>query len=240
MFPLHIKKRETRTMGEVVRLVQRHARTSTSRAAKRVRRSAVTPASTALDVDSTDDHHSAGMLSLCHHFVTMPAETPISDPMANLAPWASFGPQSSMTSRNEVISIMPQPLGQLVLKRKAKLSLDDFTALGQNVPMTEADDKETYRTDFIDRVRRARGSTGKKQWEIALSMGVEQDEYKHWESKRLMPHHLIARFCFACHVDPVWMLTGHGRMKGTPSPELVHAASETPSKTKRARGKRVA
>lgn len=92
--------------------------------------------------------------------------------------------------------------------------------------MADQDEKQQYRLEFIDRVRQARVSTGKKQWEIAVAMGVEQDEYKHWEQLgpkgRVIPTHLIARFCFACHVDPVWLLTGHGRMKGSPTPELAH------------------
>lgn len=92
--------------------------------------------------------------------------------------------------------------------------------------MAEHDEKQQYKHEFVDRVRQARESTGKKQWEIALAMGVEQDEYKHWEQigvkGRVIPTHLIARFCFACHVEPVWLLTGHGRMKGSPIPELAH------------------
>jgi len=100
--------------------------------------------------------------------------------------------------------------------------------------MTETDEKDAYRLEFIDRVRRARSSTGKKQWEIAHAMGVEQDEYKHWESKRLMPHHLIARFCFACQIDPTWLLTGHGRMKGAPAPEPVPQEKPVSAKRRRA------
>lgn len=113
--------------------------------------------------------------------------------------------------------------------------------------MPDQDQKQQYRLEFIDRVRSARESTGKKQWEIALAMGVEQDEYKHWEQLgakgRVIPTHLIARFCFACHVDPAWLLTGHGRMKGSPAPELAHEepvkvlAKDAPAK-KQATGRR--
>lgn len=110
--------------------------------------------------------------------------------------------------------------------------------------MAESDEKEQYKQDFIGRVRDARASTGKKQWEIALGMGVEQDEYKHWEQTgkkgRLMPHHLIARFSFVTHVDPVWLLTGHGKMKGSPRPEPVEPAERAapvsrPKRQKRSR-----
>ncbi len=104
-------------------------------------------------------------------------------------------------------------------------------SLGQNVRMTAPDEKDQYRLEFIDRVRQARASTGKKQWQIALAMGLEQDEYKHFEQPdtkskkgRVIPHYLIPRFCYACNVDPMWLLSGHGRMKGMPGPELVEAA----------------
>lgn len=112
--------------------------------------------------------------------------------------------------------------------------------------MADSDDKDIYKQEFIGRVRAARGSTGKKQWEIAFAMGVEQDEYKHWEQTtargRLMPHHLIARFCFACQVDPVWLLTGHGRMKGSPRPELATAQEPPAARAlpKRSRARRSA
>lgn len=106
--------------------------------------------------------------------------------------------------------------------------------------MVDSDDKDQYKQAFIERVKRARGSTGKKQWEVALGMGVEQDEYKHWEAKRLMPHHLIARFCLQCQVDPSWLLTGYGRMKGTPAPELAHTEPDASAAPKKSRSKRVA
>jgi hypothetical protein len=226
--------------GNVI-LLKDHALTSTtSRAANAANKSAVTPAVRAFSVATTADHHSAGIQSRCHHLVTVPAEAPISEPMASLAPCASLGPQSSMTARNEVIFDMSTLLGQNVLKSKAVPSLDCGRSLGQNVPMVAIDEKESFKQEFIDRVRRARASTGKKQWEIALAMGVEQDEYKHWEAKRLMPHHLIARFCFACQVDPVWLLTGHGRMKGSPTPELVREEAAPAAKPRRQRAKRAA
>lgn len=113
--------------------------------------------------------------------------------------------------------------------------MDAEKRLGQTVRMADSEGKQHYKQEFIERVRHARASTGKKQWEIALAMGVEQVEYKHWEQTgpkgRLIPTHLIARFCFACHVEPTWLLTGHGRMKGSPVPELI--AEATPVAPKR-------
>jgi hypothetical protein len=108
--------------------------------------------------------------------------------------------------------------------------------------MSGMDEKDIYRLEFIRRVRSARASTGKKQWEIALAMGIKQDEYKFFEQTsekgRLIPQHLIARFCLACHVDSMWLLSGHGRMKGTPTPELVHDEPIPVPKSRKSRDKR--
>lgn len=226
--------------GNVIDL--RHTRASSRRAAKLARRSADTSASRAFSVSRIDDHRSGGIQSRCHHFVTMPADAPISDASASRAPWASLAPQSSMTERNDVICDMPPLLGQFVLKCKDPASLDGEMSLGHTVRMAPTDEKELFKQQFVDRAKRARASTGKKQWEIALAMGVEQDEYKHWEGKRLMPHHLIARFCLVCQVDPIWMLTGHGKMKGTPAPQPVELAEQPTAvaKPKRRRAKRAA
>lgn len=137
-----------------------------------------------------------------------------------------------MTERNDV-TCMNSLLGQSVLKSKSILSLDGGISLGQDVRMVEVDEKDAYRLAFIERVKLARASTGMKQWQVALAMGLEQDEYKHFEQLgpkgRLIPHHLITRFSFACHVDPTWLLTGHGQMKGAPGPREVEAREQAPA-----------
>lgn len=218
---------------------------ATSRAAKAVSNSAVTPAAATFPVASSSAQYSGGILSRCHHLETCVAVVP-----GNSAAMASREfPHSSMTARNEVKSDMDCVIGQSVLKRKAFLSLDCRRLLGQTVPMSPPDEKDQYRLEFIDRVRRARASTGKKQWEIALAMGLEQDDYKHFEQQdtkskkgRVIPHYLIPRFCFACQVDPMWLLSGHGKMKGLPRPELVEAVEAPPARAKarKARAKRTA
>ena len=76
--------------------------------------------------------------------------------------------------------------------------------------MAESDEKEQYKEEFIARVRDVRISTGKKQWQVAHLMGIKQDEYKHYEVGRLLPHHLIGRFCLITNVNPIWLLTGEG------------------------------
>lgn len=112
--------------------------------------------------------------------------------------------------------------------------------------MAESDAELKYKQEFIGRIRSARASTGMKQWQVALAMDVPQDHYKHWEQVgpkgRLLPHHLIPRFCYATHVDPAWLLTGHGRMKGSPQPALATAQEpDAPrAQPKRTRARRTA
>lgn len=219
-------------------------RASTRRAAKLASISAVTSADRAFSVAKIDDHHSEGIQSLCHHLVTMPAEVPISDASALRAPNASLGPHSSMTEQNDLISDdMAPALGQFVLKGKAFLSLDGNSALGHIVRMAALDIEEQFKEQFIERVRQARASTGLSQVKIAEALGVPQDRYKWWEQLgekgRLMPHHLMPRFCTICRVDYVWLGTGHGKMKAA-EPVAPEEAPIPAPKVKKTRGKRAA
>lgn len=98
-------------------------------------------------------------------------------------------------------------------------------------------EKEQYDQQFIERVKSARIATGMKQWQIADAIGVPQDHYKHWETTRLMPHHLIGRFCIVCRVEPEWLMTGRGQKPLQP-PHIVEREPEPtvkPRRTKRSK-----
>jgi transcriptional regulator with XRE-family HTH domain len=88
--------------------------------------------------------------------------------------------------------------------------LDATLSLGQNVRMADSDAKAQYEQEFIARAKAARIATGKKQWQVAELMGIKQDQYKHYETGRVIPHHLIGRFCLICSIDPNWLITGKG------------------------------
>jgi transcriptional regulator with XRE-family HTH domain len=105
--------------------------------------------------------------------------------------------------------------------------------------MADSDEKEQYEQEFIDRVKAARIATGKKQWQVAELMGVKQDQYKHWESGRVMPHHLIGRFCLITNVDPNWLFTGRGA-KPLRATHVIEPAAEPVPKAKRAKRSRAA
>ena len=205
---------------------------TTSRAAKPVNVSAVTPASRTASVAKTASHHSAGMLLRCHHFETVHEFAPMA------AAAASLEGQSSITERNELISVMPQVLGQSVLKGKANLSLDGGLPLGHTVRMADSDEEVQFKQEFMQRIAQARIARGWKQWQAAEAMGIPQDKYKQYEGRSLMPHYLIGRFCLVTRVDPVWLMTGRGEKPMQPPKVVADAPPAAVRNPKRAKSKR--
>lgn len=194
-------------MGVVVQFgkLRRHCRTSRSsafvtggRAARKVINSAETPASRALSLVITADHHSAGIASRCHHFETVQAEAPMSEAIA------SREAHSSMIERNDASSVMNELIGHLVLKSKAILSQDRKACPGNNPRMSRTD----YKRAFIGRVRASRKAAGLTQSEIGQALQIPQDRYKQYETRSYLPHDLIPGFCLACSIDPGWLFTG--------------------------------
>jgi hypothetical protein len=100
--------------------------------------------------------------------------------------------------------------------------------------MADAGEKAQYELEFIERVKTARNATGKKQWQVAELMNIKQDQYKHYEVGRVIPHHLIGRFCLICNVDPNWLITGKGA-KPLPPPQIVPTEPAAIPKPGRAR-----
>ncbi len=110
--------------------------------------------------------------------------------------------------------------------------------------MLEPDTELQYKQQFIARVRDARAALGWKQWQMAEALGIPQDHYKHYEvltagKGRLLPHHLIGRFCLVAHVDPEWLVTGRGKKPLKPL-IAVTAEPEPATKPKRPRARRAA
>lgn len=105
--------------------------------------------------------------------------------------------------------------------------------------MSESDAKAQYEQEFIERVKAARIATGKKQWQVAELMDIKQDTYKHFETGRVIPHHLIGRFCLICSIDPNWLITGKGAKPMQP-PHIVETAPTAMPKPKRVKRSRQA
>jgi DNA-binding transcriptional regulator YiaG len=116
-----------------------------------------------------------------------------------------------MIDRNEAGADMDGFLGQCVLKIKTNVSHDYTAKLGQNCPMAGETSESIYKQQFIKRVRQARDGRGLKQHEIAEVLQIDQGKYKQYETRSLLPHYLVPRFCTVCAVDIGWLFTGRGR-----------------------------
>lgn len=215
-------------MGIVIYLPA-HTRSSARSWAKRIKRAALTPCDLATSVASKDSHHSAGILLRCHHFETRAA---VAGDKSEAK--ASRDGHNSMTARKVVISDMTKLIGQSVLKRKAILSLDARNRIGHNVPMAEVESEDEYKQAFKERVAQARTARGWKQWQMAEALGIPQDKYKQYESRGLLPHRFIWRFCMFAHVNPEWLLTGYGKRAPAPLPEFEPDIVPEPRKAPRA------
>lgn len=210
-----------------------HARASaTSRAASRVKTSAVTPAATARSVPSTADHHSAGMLLRCDHFKTAEVGAPTSAPMAR------HEGHRSIMDWNEGKWVMPTLLGQSVPKSKAIVSTDCAQLSGHSVPMAEKDDElaeSQWREDFRLRLIAARGN--RTQAVMAELLGILTNTYGKYEApgrKSMMPVRLLPRFAKICGITLEELIEGPkaSASKSTPKP----AAKTAPGPARRKAG----
>jgi DNA-binding XRE family transcriptional regulator len=202
---------------------RRHARTS-SRAASAISASALRPAVLAALVLNTADHHSAGMLSRCHHLLTAEPFAPMSDAIA------SREGQSSITAWKDAILGMGDTLGQSVLDCKVNLSCDLPDAGTQNLPVSKDPTKTAFKEQFARRVRWARLAHGTTQAELADLLGMAQDTYKQYETRSYLPHDVVPKFCKITKVDPTWLYTGKG----------VAPAGAEPTEEPARRGRRLA
>jgi DNA-binding transcriptional regulator YiaG len=210
-----------------------HRASEFSRAAKATSVSEVTPLDRAFSVERIADHRSAGMLSRCRHFKTAGTRALTSEAKA------SGEGQRLITSRKDRKLAIRTFLGQIVLKRKDKVTLDSEKSLGHHVRMGETETETQFKQLFTERVKAARVATGLKQWQVAELLGIPQDKYKQYEGRSYLPHHLVGRFCIVCRVDPVWLMTGKGQ-KPLRAPHVVEQGPDNQLKPKRARRSRAA
>lgn len=120
------------------------------------------------------------------------------------------------------------------------MALDGKNRLGHTVPMADSETEVQFKQEFIARVKSSRIATGLKQWQMAEALGnMPQDKYKQYESRSLLPHHLIGRFCLICRVDPSWLVTGQGEKALKPL-QVAHSEPGPIAKPKRARRSKAA
>jgi DNA-binding XRE family transcriptional regulator len=66
----------------------------------------------------------------------------------------------------------------------------------------------TYRKAFVQRVRAARTLASKEPAEMAKLLGVRKDTYHRYETRTLLPHYLLEKFCDLTGQELIWLVTG--------------------------------
>lgn len=228
-------------MGVLIQFPQHHARASgiagarAFAAAKRAIASAVSPAFLAVPEAKIESHHSEGMRSRCPHLRTAATLAPTSSAIA------SGDGQSAMMSLNETITgkagatIMPSPLGHLVLKSKANVSCDCEYSIAHNPDMPDRMSETEEKLAFIRRVRLAREARFETQKPMLTILGLDQGTYKQYETRTVLPHRFLPKFCAATGVELDWLLTGEGK-----GPEVAESPKQPPKRIAKARRGRAA
>jgi DNA-binding XRE family transcriptional regulator len=73
---------------------------------------------------------------------------------------------------------------------------------------TKTTNPSTYRRQFFQRVKAARVSASKNPLEMAQLLGVPKDTYHRYETRTMLPHHLIPLFCELTNSTAEWLVTG--------------------------------
>lgn len=191
-------------MGRVIEFPRRryHHATASRAAAKFASNSAVTPASLARLVPSSEDHHSAGMKLRCAHLRTDSCEAPTS-----IASVSCVG-QSPIIERNDRGLDMLQLMGPTVPNVKADGSRDRSSQSRHVVQMDEDSAERQWRQGFKKRLKEARGP--RTQEDMAELLCVTRDAYSKYEGGRDtdIPIRLLPKFCKICGVSMAWLITG--------------------------------
>jgi hypothetical protein len=66
----------------------------------------------------------------------------------------------------------------------------------------------TYRKAFVQRVRAARTLSERTPLQMAEALGIPKDTYHRYETRTLLPHHLLEVFCQLTAQDLTWLVTG--------------------------------
>jgi len=75
--------------------------------------------------------------------------------------------------------------------------------------MVEWGDRALFAAQFIARVRAAREESFSES-EMEMLLGLPKGSYRTFETHRLLPHHLILRFCLFTGIDIVELFGGYG------------------------------
>lgn len=132
---------------------------------------------------------------------------------------ARFG-QHFMTARK---LFMPGNYGHIVHKVKDRMSSTSclVTACPESVKFLDSMAKKLttptkYREAFCERLQRVRISAGYTQASLARELKIDKDTYAKYESRSLLPHHLIPAVCELTHTDAWFLLTGKAKITRLP------------------------
>ncbi len=84
-----------------------------------------------------------------------------------------------------------------------------------------------YREDFLRRVISARTVAGMSREDViaglerGTGLKIKLQTYKKWETRTLLPHHLIIPFCEVTGADPYMILTGTPFSLGRSRPPMI-------------------
>jgi len=76
--------------------------------------------------------------------------------------------------------------------------------------MVEWANRASFASQFITRVKSARVESF-SEVEMETLLGLPKGSYKDYETHRLLPHHLILRFCLFTGLDVVELFGGYAR-----------------------------
>jgi hypothetical protein len=145
--------------------------------------------------------NSAGMrLRECH------LRTAQTDAPTSLATVSSDGLGQSFST--ELGVSMPGVMGPTVQNVKANVPYD-ISSDSEHSDGMDGRSETDERAGFIGRVKAAREARF-RQKDICILLGIDPGTYKQYESRSMLPHRFLPKFCTACGVTVEWLLTGEG------------------------------
>jgi hypothetical protein len=134
---------------------------------------------------------------------------------ANLTLWPST-PDRPRSGESE---ICPESLafGELIMDDKSMQPLTNLQLTlpalpGRIVRMVGRPERPTspatYRAAFFKRVRTARELYTEDYKVMAHALGIQEGTYYRYETRTMLPHHLVPRFCQLTGVNADWLFNG--------------------------------
>jgi hypothetical protein len=85
------------------------------------------------------------------------------------------------------------------------------------IPSTPA----TYRSAFFRRVRTARELFSEDYKAMAHALGIPEGTYYRYETRTMLPHHLVPRFCQLTGINADWLFNGPSAARALSSPRAA-------------------